>query len=152
MPNAVLFKKNPSLALLDILIGKWSVTMKHVAIADPLTWQDSFEWLENSFILWHWEGKNEVPRAKIVIGVNESKSNDKYTMLYYDSRGISRKQQMLFEKGVWKYWREGTDFYQRFEGYFSSNKNVIKGRGDMSQDKGKTWQHDFDITYERVIK
>ena len=93
----------------------------------------------------------EVPQAKIVIGVNENTSNDRYTMLYYDARGISRSQHMIFENGIWKFWREGTDFYQRFEGSFSSDSNVINGKGDMSHDKGKTWNHDFDITYERIV-
>ena len=151
MSNATLLPKNPALAPLSILIGKWNVTMKHVAIPTPLTWQDSFEWLENSFILWHWQGKDEVPQAKIIIGVNENKSDDKYTILYYDSRSISRYQHMIFENGIWKFWREGADFYQRFEGKFSSNNNIITGKGDMSHDKGVTWEHDYDITYERIV-
>jgi hypothetical protein len=151
MSNAASFQKNPSLIPLEILIGKWNVTMKHVAIPNFLTWQDDFEWIDNSFILWHWAGKNEVPEAKIIIGANENNSSDKYTMLYYDSRGISRNQHMIFENGIWKFWRNGADFYQRFEGYFSCNNTIIKGKGDMSKDKGKTWQLDFDITYERIV-
>jgi hypothetical protein len=142
--------KNPALEPLNFLIGKWNVTMKHVAIPEPLSWQDSFDWLEDGFIIWHWGGKNEVPQATFIIGRNENKSNNIYSLLYYDTRSISRYLEMSFENGIWKFWREGEDFFQRFEGKINEDKNMITGNGDMSHDRGKTWNHDFSITYTKV--
>lgn len=143
-------KEKHALSPLSILIGKWNVTMTHVAIPTPLSWQDSFDWVEDTFIIWHWEGKNEVPKATFIIGRNENKSDNIYTTLYYDSRGISRILEMSFENGIWKFWRNGSDFSQRFEGKVSEDGNTITGKGEMSHDGGDTWEHDFSITYTRV--
>jgi hypothetical protein len=143
-------KQNQALIPLSFLIGKWNVTMTHTALPNPLTWQDSFDWLENGFIIWHWEGKDEVPKATFIIGRNENKSGNIYSMLYYDARGVSRYQEMSFENNVWKFWRNGSDFFQRFVGNISEDGNTITGKGEMSHDGGKTWEHDFDITYTRV--
>jgi hypothetical protein len=32
----------------------------------------------------------------------------------------------------------------------SQVENVIKGEGEASRDGGKTWVHDFSITYTRI--
>jgi hypothetical protein len=142
--------KNAALTPLNFLIGKWSVEMVHVAISHPLYWEDSFEWVENSFIIWHWQGKNEVPKATSIIGRNENKSGNIYSMLYYDVRGVSRVFEMSFANGMWKYYRLDPDFSQRFEGIVSKDGNDIKGKGEMSKNGGKTWQHDFSLTYTRI--
>ena len=142
--------KNSALEPLSFLVGKWNVEMVHAKLLDPLTWQDSFELLENAFIIWHWQGKNEVPQATSVIGRNENKSVNAYTMLYYDAREISRILHMSFESGSWKFWRDDPEFSQRFEGNVSGDGNVITGNGDASYDGGETWEHDYSITYTRI--
>jgi hypothetical protein len=50
---------------------------------------------------------------------------------------------------VWKLWRDGEPFSQRFTGRFSEDGNSIAGRWEIAQD-GKTWETDFDLTYTRV--
>jgi hypothetical protein len=142
--------KNASLKPLEFLIGKWNVEMVHTALPKPLSWEDSFEWVEDSFIMWHWQGKDEVPKATSIIGRNENKSGNIYTMLYHDVRGVSRIMNMSFENGIWKYLRLDPDFSQRFEGIVSKDGNVIKGKGEVSKNSGKTWVHDFSITYTRI--
>jgi hypothetical protein len=149
MEKTTLFSKNPSLSPLTVLIGTWTVEMSHVALPTPLTWQDSFEWLDNAFIIWHWEGKNEVPGAKILISRNENKPINTYSMFYYDTRGVSRIFDMSFDNGIWKFWREDADFFQRFEGTISEDGDHITGKGENSSD-GKKWEHDFSITYTRI--
>lgn len=144
--------KNPALIPLEVLIGKWSVTMRHIAIPQPLTWQDTFGWLDNAFIIWHWRGKNEVPKATSIINRKREKQNNKYIMFYYDVRGVSRIFEMSYENSIWKFWREDHDFYQRFEGKISEDKQTIIGKGEISHDGGKSWKHDFDISYTRVDK
>jgi hypothetical protein len=142
--------KNAELTPLNFLIGKWNVEMVHSALPQPLNWEDSFEWVEDSFIIWHWQGKDEVPKATSIIGRNENRSGNIYTMLYHDIRGISRIMEMSFENGIWKYLRFDSDFSQRFEGIVSKDGNVIDGKGDASKDGGKTWKHDYSITYTRI--
>lgn len=145
-----MLKKNPLLQPLSVLVGTWDVTMKHVAISEPLSWHSKIEWLENGFILWHWEGKNEVPEAKLIIASNSNTTPGNFTLLYYDARDISRISRMTFENKLWKFIREDEDFYQRFEGTVSEDGNRIDGHGENSNDKGKTWQHDYDIIYTRI--
>jgi len=142
--------KNSALTPLGFLIGKWHVQMVHTAIPKPLNWEDSFEWVEDSFIIWHWQGKDEVPKATSIIGRNENKSGNIYTMLYYDLRGVSRIMDMSYENGIWKYIRLDSDFSQRFEGLVSKDTNVISGEGEVSKNNGRTWVHDFSITYTRI--
>lgn len=142
--------KNVALAPLSFLIGKWNVEMIHVALAKSLNWEDSFELVEDSFIMWQWQGMGEVPKATSIIGRNENKSGNIYTMLYYDIRGVSRIMEMSCENGIWKYLRLDSNFSQRFEGKFSKDGNVIKGSGEVSENGGKTWKHDFFITYTKI--
>jgi hypothetical protein len=56
---------------------------------------------------------------------------------------------MSFADGIWKFWREDSDFFQRFEGKISEDGNSIIGSGENSYD-GKNWEHDYDITYTRI--
>src|SRR5258708_4379141 len=87
------------------------------------------------------------PDAMRLIGRDDSTPN--YTVLYYDSRGVSRIYQMSFLDGVWKMWREAPGFCQRFEGNVSNDDNTIAARWDKSPD-GTTWVHDFDLMYTRI--
>lgn len=142
--------RSAALTPLNFLIGKWNVEMVHSALPHPLNWEDSFEWIEESFIMWHWQGKDEVPKATSILGRNENKSGNPYTMLYHDSRGVSRVMEMSFEKGIWRYTRLDSDFSQRFEGIVTKDGEVIKGKGEVSKNGGKTWVHDFSITYTKI--
>jgi hypothetical protein len=145
-----LFPENSELTPLGFLIGTWNVQMNHSALPEPLNWQDTFSWLDNGFIVWHWQGKKEVPAATLIIGRNEQKASNKFNILYYDARGISRFMTMSFENNVWRFWREGVDFFQRNEYIVNEEGTAMKGHGEMSRDSGKTWQHDFSITYSKV--
>ena len=71
-------------------------------------------------------------------------------MFYYDARGISRFMNMSFENKIWKFSRNGADFYQRMEYVISDDEKTMKGHGEMSHDQGKAWKHDFDIEYTKV--
>lgn len=124
--------------------------MTHSALPVPLDWQDTFSWLDNGFIIWRWQGKNEVPQATLVIGRNEQTINNKYTILYYDARGISRFQEMSFENQVITFWRNGADFFQRMVYVVNESATAMTGHGEMSHDKGKTWEHDFNIEYTKL--
>ncbi len=89
------------------------------------------------------------PDAIWLIGRDDSTAD--YTVLYYDSRRVSRVYQMSFSDGVWKMWRESPDFWQRYEGKVSDDGKTITARWEKSKD-GATWEHDFDITYTRSLK
>ena len=81
--------------------------------------------------------------------MGRDESLDRYTVLYFDTRGVSRIYQMSLEGGQWKMWRDAPGFSQRYVGTFSEDKNSITARWEKSSD-GLNWEHDFDMTYTRV--
>jgi hypothetical protein len=82
----------------------------------------------------------------LVIGRNDP--NDFYVALYEDDRGVCRQYAMTFDGGHWTMTREDPDFHQRF--IADVEKDRILGRWEASEDQGKTWRKDFDLTFERV--
>jgi hypothetical protein len=87
------------------------------------------------------------PDAMWLISRDESTSS--YTVLYYDTRKVSRVYEMSMSDGTWKIWRNSPDFSQRFDGKFSDDGDIITAHWEKSSD-GSTWEHDFDVTYTKV--
>ena len=90
------------------------------------------------------------PTGSRVIGA-DPESEGGFLQHYFDSRGVARVYKMSFEDGVWKLWRDEPDFSplefsQRFTGTFSDDGKTIAGTWEIAHD-GKTWEHDFDLTY-----
>lgn len=144
---------NPSLKHLDVLIGEWEMELSNASFlpsaSDTVKGQVSFEWLKDGAFLIMYMGNKPpgTPDAMWLIGRDESTSN--CTVLYYDTRRVSRVYEMSFSDGVWKIWRNSPGFSQRFEGKFSEDGNTILAYWEKSSD-GSTWEHDFDVTYTRV--
>jgi hypothetical protein len=82
----------------------------------------------------------------LVIG--RSDPNDAYVALYQDDRGVCRQYAMTFDGGHWTMTREDPDLHQRF--IADVEKDRILGRWEASEDQGKTWRKDFDLTFEQV--
>jgi len=66
------------------------------------------------------EKSGKPPSARWTIGRDESGTD--YTVLYADTRGVSRVYRMSFAEGLWKLWRNSPNFSQRFEGHVNSDK------------------------------
>ncbi|MFL5734671.1 MAG: hypothetical protein ACJ78Q_16035 [Chloroflexia bacterium] len=145
--------QNPALKNLDVLVGVWSVEISNMSFqSDPsatVRGQDRFEWLEGGAFLMMYSDTEypDVPNAVRAIGRDDSV--EKYSMLYFDSRGVSRIYDMSLEDGVWKLWRNAPGFRQRFTGTFSADGNTIAARWEKSSD-GTNWEHDFDLTYQKI--
>jgi hypothetical protein len=144
---------NPALKSLEGLVGDWQVELSNASFlpnpSDTATGHVSFECMQDgAFLVMRMGDKpSGPPDAMWIIGRDDSTPN--YTVLYYDSRGVSRVYAMSFSDGAWKMWREAPGFCQRFEGKLSSNGNTITARWEKSPD-GATWQHDFDLTYTKI--
>ena len=108
-----------------------------------------FEWLEgDAFLIERWTV--DVPEAPDGIAVIEAlEEPGRFRQHYFDSRGVHRLYEMSFENGVWKLWREGDDFSQRFRGAFSDDGSSMTGTWESAED-GATWRADFDMTYSRI--
>jgi hypothetical protein len=145
-----------SLEALEVFIGEWRL----VAVFKDLPPTDAdarvtFDWLPGKrFLIERWEiPVPEAPDGIAIIGADpEGEGN--YLQHYFDSRGVVRLYKMSLEDGVWKLWRDepdfsALDFAQLFTGTFSDDGKTIAGRWEICHD-GKTWEHDFDLTYSKA--
>jgi hypothetical protein len=142
-----------ALSALAPLHGEWRLmaVFKGVPPADVGA-RVSFEWLPGEqFLIERWEVPvPEAPDGIAIIGP-DPKRDGQYLQHYFDSRGVARVYKMSFANGVWKLWRDepdfsSLDFAQRYTGTFSSDGTTIVGAWEICHD-GKTWDHDFDLTY-----
>lgn len=145
--------QNPMLERLGVLVGEWDIEITSMSFhTDPTAIErghTSFRWLEGGAFLIQ-DSKisaTDWPRSIAVIGPDDAAET--YSMLYFDSRGVSRIYKTTFSGEIWTIWRDFTGFSQRFLGTFSDDHNVITARWEKSSD-GSIWQHDFDLTYTRV--
>jgi hypothetical protein len=135
---------------LEALVGEWTM---EAGPPDGPPWPGaarmSFEWLDGAPLLiqrWHVD-MPEAPDGVAVIGCDGK--NASYYQLYTDDRDVQRVYEMSLDGGVWKLWREGEPFSQRFTGTFSDDGDTIAGRWELAED-GQTWKTDFDLTYTRA--
>ncbi|WUH99405.1 hypothetical protein OHR68_38905 [Spirillospora sp. NBC_00431] len=136
---------NPMLKPLEPLIGEWTVRVPAFGEGEaPVT----VGWLEGgAYLRIHSAAPPPVPTATQLVSRDDS--SDVYTVLYYDSRGVSRVYQMTFGDGLWKIWRDAPGFDQRFSGTLSDDGRTIQARWEKSLDN-ETWEHDFDLIYTKV--
>jgi hypothetical protein len=135
---------------LEALVGEW--TTEAGPPGDPL-WPGggrvTFGWLDGIPLLIERSHVDvpEAPDSVAVIGCDGM--SDTYYQLYTDERDVQRVYAMSLSDGVWKLWRDGEPFSQRFTGTFSEDGKTIAGRWEIAED-GKTWRTDFDLTYTKV--
>ncbi len=139
-------ERDPKLEELDALVGDW-------VLGDPAApvGRTSFSWLEGGrFLIQRWT--IDIPGAPDGIAIiGEDEGSGELVQHYYDSRGVARVYGMSLEDGVWKLWREGADFSQRYTGRLSEDGGTIDGAWEISED-GSSWEHDFDLVYTRDVR
>lgn len=138
---------NPRLADLAPIVGEWQMELSNAAfLPDPqhtVRGRVVISWIEDGGLIAMRQGGD----ATWVIGRDDK--SDEYTVLYYDSRGVSRVYQMTLENRVWRIWRNNPEFSQRYEGRISDDYNTIISHWAKSTDDGETWNHDFDMKFIR---
>ena len=144
---------NPALKQLEVLVGDWEMEISDASFlpgpSDTAKGLVSFEWLQDgAFLAMHMGDKPPGPPDAIWL-IDRDESTPDYTVLYYDSRRVSRIYGMSFSDGVWKMWRESPGFWQRYEGKLSNDGNTITAYWEKSSD-GSHWEHDFNLTYTRL--
>ena len=143
-------KPNPVIERLALLVGEWNTEI-FMPIDPPIVTggKTSIEWLEQGpFLLQRGSVEHpDFPTGIAIIGSDDS--NETYSMLYFDSRGISRIYEMSLSSEVWQLRREAPEFSQRFTGTFSDDGNTITGYWERSSD-GSKWELDFNLTYRKA--
>ena len=144
-------ERTAALAALEVLVGEWTV---EASFPGSPSGRVMFTWaLDGQYLLQRSSAPDPVPDSLAVISVGDEA--DPYLQHYFDSRGVTRLYRMGVTDGVWTLRRTDPDFspldfWQRFEGTFSADKNRIDGRWEQSHDGGVTWELDFRLTYTRV--
>jgi hypothetical protein len=144
---------NPALERLNVLVGDWDLEITEMSFEEDkaavVGGRASFEWIEGGgFLFERSEVSNpDFPRGISIMGPDDSAET--YSMLYFDSRGVSRIYQMSFNGNIWKLWREFPGFSQRFIGSLSDDRKIIAARWEKSED-GSSWELDFKLTYLKV--
>lgn len=69
-------------------------------------------------------------------------------MFYYDQRGVARIFNMTFDGKKLIFRREDKDFYQRM--ILEVKPDGLHPVAEASEDKGKTWRKDLEMTYVRL--
>ena len=143
---------NRSLRDLRILVGDWRIELANAAFLDSgatMSGTMTGSWLDGAFLVLRTSMDAGGPPASIsVVGRNESR--DDYEVLYADGRGVSRIYRMTFADGVWIQERADPGFHQRFRGTVASDGSRISASWHKSHDDGRTWEHDFDLSYTRL--
>ena len=144
---------NPALERLSPFVGEWDIDISSMSFHEypsvVVRGHASFQWLEGgAFLLERSEISHpDFPSGTSIIGTDDAAET--YSMLYFDSRNISRIYNMTMSGQTWTLWREFPGFSQRFSGIFSEDDNTLTGRWETSTD-GSTWELDFNITYTRA--
>lgn len=144
--------RHPYLESLDALAGEWSTTMTHPAFPAEVSGSSTFEWLSGRHYL---IGRSvtdhpDFPDGLTVTGADADAEEETLAVHYYDSRGVERiYRSSRIEDGVWKMWRDGPDFSQRFTGTLSEDGATIAGQWEALSSDGSTWEPDLQITYRR---
>jgi len=143
---------NRSLRDVRVLVGDWRIELTNAAFLDAgaaMSGTMRASWLDGAFLVLRTSMDAGGPPASIsVIGRNESR--DDYEVLYADGRGVSRIYRMTFADGVWTQERADPGFHQRFHGALAADGSRISASWQKSHDDGRTWEHDFDLTYTRL--
>jgi hypothetical protein len=139
-----------ALARLEPLVGEWTLEAQPPS-GDP--WPGG----GRAVFEWHHSGAHLVERVTVelpeapdsvsIMGCDAA--NGTYFQLYSDERGVCRIYEMSIADGVWKLWRDGEPFAQRFTGTISQDGNTISGRWESAGDD-RSFEPDFDLTFSRV--
>lgn len=144
--------RNTELEKLDGLVGEWTTTMSNAWFLDPpgleVPGTTTIEWLGEAFLFVRSRLGESAHHSELSLVIGRSDPNDAYVALYQDDRGVCRLYAMTFGAGHWTMTREDPDLHQRF--IADVEKDRILGRWEASEDQGKTWRKDFDLTFERA--
>src|SRR4051812_37250350 len=135
---------NSALKPFEGLVGTWNTVGTHPLVpGTALHGRASFEWIEGgAYLIWRSEIDHpSFPKGIAIFGSDDA--TNEYFMLYFDSRGVSRKHETSFKDDVWKWWRNAPGFSQRYTYTLKDDGATMIGKGELSKD-GSTWEKDLD--------
>jgi len=109
----------------------------------------AFEWAEDgAFVRW----RSQMDDPRFPVGVALFGSDDErgeYFMLYFDSRGVSRKYDVAVDGNTIRWWRNAPKLSQRNTWTIAGDGQSVVAKGEMSRDGGP-WESDLSGVYTRI--
>lgn len=136
-------QRNSALEELAVLVGEWEFRSPQFPDGRGTV---TFEWLEEGAFLVEHQG---MPGQGATWIFGSDGPSESQTVLYYDSRSVTRVYHSTLRDGTWRVWRDAPGFWQRFTGHLAEGGDVIEGAWESATD-GVSWEHDFDLTFRRV--
>lgn len=144
--------RNTELQKLDGLVGEWTTTISDAFFLEPpgttVPGTTTIAWLGESFLELRTEFDEGHAHSEMRVVIGRSDPNDRFVALSHDDRGVCRQFAVTFDGAHWTMSREDPDFHQRFVADVEQDR--IAGRWEASEDQGRTWRKDFDLTYVRA--
>ena len=142
--------RNAALAAFAPLIGRWKMAGTHPMVPGvQLHGETTFEWLDDgAFVLW----RSSMDDSRFPVGVAMFGSDDErgeYFMLYFDSRGVSRKYDVGVDGNTIRWWRNAPKLSQRQTWTIAGDGRSVVAKGEMSRDGG-AWEGDLSGTLTRI--
>jgi hypothetical protein len=140
--------RNSFLKPFETLVGGWQTTGSHPYFPNTkLNGRVSFEWIEDgAFVMM----RSEIDHPKFPDGIAIFGSDDelqKYYMIYFDVRGVSRIYEASITESQLKWWRDDSQLSQRFT--MAINEDKLVTSGEMSRNGGR-WEKDLSLTYKKL--
>jgi len=138
---------NPALDPLAFLIGEWRTTGKHPEVPNKtLCGRTSFAWHEGgAFLIMRQEiDEPQFPDGVAIIGSDDS---GKFSMTYFDERGVSRVFALTVD-GRTVTWRRNDPKFSQTASITASDRDTLESQGRMSKDGGP-WSDDLSQLFER---
>jgi hypothetical protein len=138
--------RDPALAALDVLVGTWDTEGRHRLFDEVVHGTTTFEWLAGGHFLLQRSRAEDTrfPEGLTVFGPAEGGSG--LAAEYFDSRGVRRSYELTIDRGVLRYWREASDFDQRFTA--ALGEDTFAAEIEYAETPG-AWQHDMEQVYRR---
>lgn len=142
-------KPNTALAPLDRTLGTWTVIGRHPMLPGrELRGRVTFERVEDgAFVRMHSKMDDaELPEGVALFGTDGDAKT--CSLLYFDSRGVSRIYAVELHDDGFTWTRDDPAFAQRFRVTIAADGRSMESVGTMKRDGGE-WEPDLSLTYRR---
>ncbi len=151
-PNIGMKALQPNRALkpFQVFVGEWDITASHPLLPGAvLRGRASFEWLAGgAFLIMRSEiDEPHVPHGVAIFGSDDAAR--KFSMIYFDERGVSRIYEVAMVGNELRWWRNQPSFSQRFVMTIEADGSRMTAKGEMSRDGGP-WEEDLEEIFTRI--
>lgn len=144
---------NEHLAPLAPLIGTWDTVGTHPMLPGrTMHGRWTIDWIEDGAFLRvrsEMHDAPEVPAGVFLFGADDDLAGDG-TLIYHDTRGVSRVYQWSLAGNVLTWTRPSPTFPQSMTLTPAPDGRTMVAEGRMSRDGGATWEDDLRLTYTRA--